>query len=731
VKTLISLNKQKNILYYFLFVILFIYTIFILIEYQIESSLLKYSDTKLKQELVSGKVIFKKSLQNRDEYILETQSKTKYFLVDFNEEEYQIGIGDKIVVKAETKFIDLSNNYELFLYHSFNIVKNGFIKEFVEIKRNYTAFYKFLNCLFSITEDLKNNIIKLVKNNLPEPQSSIILRLSLGYKDSELSEVINYFQNAGVVHVLVVSGLHVGFVYIFVYFILKFLFLPKETRIVISILFILLFMLLTGCAPPVVRATIIIICFVISELLHRKQSGIHSLILSALILLLINPKNLFNPSFQLSFAACFGITYFYNIFNSTFENFINKTYFLIRYLFKLFLVTTSAQLTTLPFIMYYFNKISVIAFVSNLFIIPLTSVLLWISLIFYILSFIFGGINIILWDILKFLCDTYIYIVKFFAGLPFSVMNVTRPDSLNFIIYSVLVLSVPILLKKKLYKTSAFFVIFAIFSLNFNFEFNKNFKITFLNVSLGDSIFISTDDGKNILIDTGDSKETAMYKIVPYLKKIRIKRIDHLLITHPHYPHYGGAEYIIENFDVRKIYINSLIPKNNKEYKIFINNLKDKNTNLVVVNSTKTINLLNGKVEFIPNFVNLLDDEIRFFDDNSILVKITYKNFKIILSNDISFRYLKNFLDKSFFIIQIPRHGKYKEDFELIKEFLSKNPEVKVKFGIISTDFSNFYKLKFPVFSTENFGDIEINFKNKHLKINKIVGKSNGIVIEI
>jgi beta-lactamase superfamily II metal-dependent hydrolase len=174
-----------------------------------------------------------------------------------------------------------------------------------------------------------------------------------------------------------------------------------------------------------------------------------------------------------------------------------------------------------------------------------------------------------------------------------------------------------------------------------------------------------------------------------------------------------------------------LIPKNNKEYKIFINNLKDKNTNLVVVNSTKTINLLNGKVEFIPNFVNILDDEIRFFDDNSILVKITYKNFKIILSNDISFRYLKNFLDKSFFIIQIPRHGKYKEDFELIKEFLSKNPEVKVKFGIISTDFSNFYKLKFSVFSTENFGDIEINFKNKHLKINKIVRKSNGIVIEI
>jgi len=604
------------------------------------------------------------------------------------------------------------------------------IKEVIEVKKNYNVIYKFLNSLFNTTEDLKNNIIKLVKNNLSEPQSSIILRLSLGYKDSELSEVISYFQNAGVVHVLVVSGLHVGFIYVFVYFVLKLFLLPKEIRIIISILFILFFMFLTGCAPPVVRATIIIICFGVSELLQRKQSGIHSLTLSALILLLINPKNIFNPSFQLSFAACFGIIYFYNVFNSIFENFINKTYFLIRYLFKLFLVTSSAQLMTIPFIMYYFYKISIIAFVSNLFIIPLTSVLLWLSLIFYILSFIFGGINIILWDILKFLCNIYIYIVKFFAVLPFSVMNVVKPDNLNFLIYFVLVLAIPFLLKKKLYKTSIFFIILAVVGVNFNFEFSKSFKLVFLDVSLGDSILISTEDGKNILIDTGDSKETAMYKITPYLKKNKIKKIEHLLITHPHYPHYGGAGYIVDNFEVKNIYINSLIPKN-REYKGFIDKLKDKNTNLIVVNSTKTIEFCYGKIEFIPNFVNFLDDEIRFFDDNSILVKITYKNFNIILPNDIPFRYLKNFLDKDFFILQIPRHGKYDEDFELIREFLLGKPEVKIKLGVVSTDFSNFYKLKFPVFSTENFGNIEIKFKNKHLKINKIVKKSDGIVIQI
>jgi beta-lactamase superfamily II metal-dependent hydrolase len=290
-----------------------------------------------------------------------------------------------------------------------------------------------------------------------------------------------------------------------------------------------------------------------------------------------------------------------------------------------------------------------------------------------------------------------------------------------FVYYFVVIFLVPILLKSKKYKTLTISVIFALTFLFLNFDFNKNLKITFLNVGLGDCVLLQQKNN-NILIDTGDSIQTAMYKISSYLKKQGVFTIHHLVITHPHYPHYGGTELLIDNFKIENVYLNEFIPPDNHEYQDLINKIRQKNINLFFVNKIKKLKLQNTEVLFIPNYTNYFYNEESFYDGNSIFVKIRQNNFSIILTNDIPARYLKD--KNNLLFLQFPRHGKYKEDIIELE-----NLTIKPKFLVVSTDkhIPELKKIKIPVYTTVDDGDITIDVEK--LKLRKIKRTTQGVKI--
>lgn len=720
-KTIINLNKIfKPPLYYLLYFVFFIYLSFIIIQHSVFSSLVKYSSHKKKEKILYGRIIWKQRSESNG-YILLARNQQKTFLIVPDDFYDDIEIGDQVLLKALFKNISFENNYEFYLYSSFGVDSCGYVNKILKIDKSKSVWYRFVNQLFLIINNLKEKIVELVKVNIEEPYNSVILRLTIGYKDTESENIYKYFQDAGVAHVLVVSGLHVVFVYSFLYFVLKFFIFDRKVRIVFVSFLTIIFMLITGCSPPVVRSTIIVLLFSISELLSRKQNSVRLLIFSAFIILLINPTNLFSASFQLSFIACFGIIYFYPLLFSCLKNFIERTYHIIGYIIKLFLVTTSAQVVTIPILMYYFNKFSIISFVSNVIVVPLTSVLLWLSIFAYITCFL-TKLNIVLWKITELLTFVYISIVKFFSQIPYCVINTKRPEILNmFVYYFVVIFLIPILLKSKKYKTLTISVIFALTFLFLNFDFNKNLKITFLNVGLGDCVLLQQKNN-NILIDTGDSIQTAMYRISSYLKKQGVFTIHHLVITHPHYPHYGGTEFLIDNFKIENVYLNELIPPDNHEYQDLINKIRQKNINLFFVNKIKKLKLQNTEVLFIPNYTNYFYNEESFYDDNSIFVKIRQNNFSIMLTNDIPVRYLKD--KNNLLFLQFPRHGKYKEDIIELE-----NLAIKPKFLVVSTDkyIPELKKIKIPVYTTVDDGDITINVEK--LKLRKIKRTIQGVKI--
>src|SRR5690606_20133659 len=248
---------------------------------------------------------------------------------------------------------------------------------------------------------------------------------------------INYetkteFINSGVIHVLAVSGLHVGYILIIVVFIFgRF---GVYTRASLTIIALLFFMLLTGASPSVTRATIMSIVIIIAFLTNRSTNIINSISLAAIIILIIDPNELFNPGFQLSFSAVLSIGIIYPIIQRSVYKFRIKHKW-IEYIVLFAAVSLSAQIGTLPFTLAYFSKLSVIALLTNLIVIPSIGVILAIGIITIItgyFSYFIAGIFASANDLLTYLLTS---IISFAGKLEISFFWIRDYSLYDSIIY--------------------------------------------------------------------------------------------------------------------------------------------------------------------------------------------------------------------------------------------------------------------------------------------------------
>lgn len=248
--------------------------------------------------------------------------------------------------------------------------------------------------------------------------------LVLGYKDIIDAEIKQAYMAAGAMHVLAVSGMHVGIVCTMLEILMKILGgcrLLKAKRALI-ILMLWGYAFLTGLSPSVMRATVMFSCVMLGKMAGRNISTYNSLAVSAIILLLINPAELFQASFQLSYVAVIGIVFFQPRIVNMLK--INKKRKALCWMWELTAVSISAQIATFPFCLYYFERTPVYFWLSNLVVSPgagimmvLTTILLIVSKISF-LSSIVGFVTMWAAKIMNFM-------VKSIANLPCSTIENT------------------------------------------------------------------------------------------------------------------------------------------------------------------------------------------------------------------------------------------------------------------------------------------------------------------
>ncbi len=233
---------------------------------------------------------------------------------------------------------------------------------------------------------LRKKLLDVLKNNgLKGDEYAVASAILLGYDKLMDADTEKAYAAAGAVHVLCVSGLHVGIIYLVFGFLLSFLGKTKKERIlktVILLLIIWFYAVITGLAPSVWRASVMISLFIIGNGLKRELNPYNTLAASAFILLVINPMLLFDVGFQLSYAAVLGILVFYKPLNNVFF-FKNK---ILKTLWSVTAVSVSAQAGAFPVAAHYFHAFPLYFLLTNIAVFALAYIIIIAGMLFLILS---------------------------------------------------------------------------------------------------------------------------------------------------------------------------------------------------------------------------------------------------------------------------------------------------------------------------------------------------------
>lgn len=384
-------------------------------------------------------------------------------------------VGDQIVLTQ--KFDTIQDPLNPYQFNYKNYLKKQQIHHQISINNNKYLYLKnnrksFKRWAFTIREQVNKS---LIENGFKGEELAIINALLLGQRQDISEEVMQNFQKAGAVHILAVSGLHIGIIMLLLNFLLKPLEILKkgsEIKLVFVVLFLWFFAFVAGLSPSVVRAVTMFTAVAIALTSKNTINTYKTLIISIFILLLINPYYLFEVGFQMSYLAVFFIVWLQPLLYKIWKPKLK----LVDYSWQLLTVSTAAQLGVLPLSLYYFHQFPGLFFMSNLIIIPFLGMILGVGILIILLaslkilppflalfyekiifllnqtvgwiaqqeSFLFQNIS---FSIIS-LVFTYLFIVSFFKWF-----EIKKPNYLIITLFALILLQTNILIE--IYKSSA------------------------------------------------------------------------------------------------------------------------------------------------------------------------------------------------------------------------------------------------------------------------------------
>ncbi|MDR3705078.1 MAG: ComEC/Rec2 family competence protein [Paludibacteraceae bacterium] len=295
-----------------------------------------------------------------------------------------LNIGDKLLVSATFEPLKPNGNPEEFNYAEY-LHRKGFGASCFVDSTHWVLLER--NKGFSITRmasDCRNRLLNIYKAcHIQGDEFAVLAALTLGYQDEISDDLYTSYSNSGAIHILSVSGLHVGIVYVIFAFLLSFLDKSDKTRFVKSALIILLlwaYAFITGLSPCVMRSALMFSLVAFGSVFRYKSQLYNTIFFSAFVLLLINPNYLFDVSFLLSYVAVISIVWFTPLLKGLLW-FKNKVF---RWCWELFCVSVAAQVGTFPLCIYYFHKFPNHFLLTNFIAIPISTGIIYLAVLLFV-----------------------------------------------------------------------------------------------------------------------------------------------------------------------------------------------------------------------------------------------------------------------------------------------------------------------------------------------------------
>ncbi|MDR4504678.1 MAG: DNA internalization-related competence protein ComEC/Rec2 [Candidatus Scalindua sp.] len=606
---------------------------------------------------------------------------------------------------------------------------------------------------------LKRKLTTILNRYITEDSAPLVCSILLGDREKVNHHLLDGFVKTGTMHFLAISGFHVGILVISLHFFLRLLGMNTKHATIIIIIFTFIYAAITGMKTPILRASIMVATFYGAYIFHRRWDLPNSISAAVLLILIINPSDLFNPGFQLSVLAILGIV----CLSGRIENRLWKSTHLVeklqanherntawllfrKYCRKTFCASAAAWFAVTPLIAYHFNIVTPLALLLNIVVLPL----IWCILV--------GGFLVLLTGItIPVLAPLFAWIVSYSE---IALKNIILTFSSNSTIFHYTaglswiwiliyyVVAALFVLRKSFRLKFEHMVIASLFLLNI-FIFtgllikkNDFLHLTCFDVKHGTAIFIQFPNGKNMLFDSGtwSNYDVGERVVAPFLWKRKVETIDTIVISHEHEDHCNGIPSLIERFTVSNVFINKFLLQSGRKNEL-LKLISNENINIGLLSNgleitgyePAKITVLNPPDKDTMRHVGHAPHQLTANDASSVLL-IEYMNYRIVLCADVGESGIKLFLSsmnistdpsEDFIadILQVPHHGGFIENTEeLIWRIRPKYAIISGNRSIISTATMKAYERSgAEVFKTYQDGAISFTIGKEGIIFSKFL----------
>jgi len=508
---------------------------------------------------------------------------------------------------------------------------------------------------------LRRYIRGVIERHLTGDQGSLLAGLLLGERYNLSRPVREAFSDTGTSHVLAVSGLHAGLMAFIIFVILRIIQLPKRAASLGTVAGLVIYTLLSGASPSIIRSSIMVGAVLLGGMLERRGNGLNMLGLAGLLILAFWPDAVFDIGFQLSFGATAGILALTRPIEGLLFK-ISQNAPVRKWLLTPLAVSLAAQIFTAPLMAWHFHRIPTVSLLANLVVVPLTGLVLALGLALVLLSILGGWIA---WPLAAcaYLCSgIMLEAVSFFSRLKFGTINWASVSPPQLILYAGICL-LPFLWRRagKPRLVTIFAIMAALSAMVWQQALAKpaGLKVTFLDVGQGDCALVEFANGKKYLIDAGlcsPNRDSGRDVIVPFLRSKGIVRIDCALISHSDADHCGGLSYLLDHVRVDRI----MIGGHPSEQKLYNAAMETAVRRGITIDTVRGYDTLDGAWP-ARGFLYSREDSTPNGNESSLVFYLRYGQADILFSGDMGPELESILLSKGLLgrckVLKVPHHG--------------------------------------------------------------------------